>query len=317
MNISYDAYRTFYYAAKCRSFTQAARALQNSQPNITRTIKNLEQVLGCTLFLRNNRRVELTREGEILYRHVSAAFEQFQAGEEAISRGSGLEGGILRIAATEVAMRIFLLPVLSQFRSLYPGVHIKLISGSTPDAVETLENGLADLAVVTTPVDLTENLKKTPLMQIQEVAICGRAYQTWSQSVHSLSDLEDVPTISLSEKSGTYRFYTKIFTDHNLIFEPDIEAATADQVLPMVKANLGIGFVPEAFLQPEDIGTNVFPIALSEVIPKRSIFMLTSRKHRQGAAALELERALIQAGDNVLHDSQTDHVAYWRTKPGR
>ena len=83
MNINYEAYRVFYYTAKTRSFTQAANALGNSQPNITRIIKNLERELGCTLFLRNNRHVELTAEGETLYRHVSAAFEQLQAGEEA------------------------------------------------------------------------------------------------------------------------------------------------------------------------------------------------------------------------------------------
>ena len=39
MNISYEAYRVFYYTAKTRSFTQAANALGNSQPNITRIIK--------------------------------------------------------------------------------------------------------------------------------------------------------------------------------------------------------------------------------------------------------------------------------------
>ena len=134
MNISYEAYRVFYYTAKTRSFTQAANALGNSQPNITRIIKNLERELGCTLFLRNNRHVELTAEGETLYRHVSAAFEQLQAGEEALLRGGGLDGGILRIAATEIALHVFLLPVLSQFRGRYPGVHIRLFNGSTPAA---------------------------------------------------------------------------------------------------------------------------------------------------------------------------------------
>lgn len=50
MQISYDYYRTFYYVAKLQSFTKAALALGGNQPNITRTIKNLEHTLGCTLF---------------------------------------------------------------------------------------------------------------------------------------------------------------------------------------------------------------------------------------------------------------------------
>ena len=49
MNISYEAYRVFYYTAKARSFTQAANALGNSLPKITRIIKNLERELGCPI----------------------------------------------------------------------------------------------------------------------------------------------------------------------------------------------------------------------------------------------------------------------------
>ena len=47
MNISYDYYRAFYYVAKYKSFTGAASALLNNQPNVTRMIKKLEEALGC------------------------------------------------------------------------------------------------------------------------------------------------------------------------------------------------------------------------------------------------------------------------------
>ena len=70
MVISYDAYRTFYTVAKLGSFTRAANALMSSQPNLTRTIRNLESVLGCTLFVRSNRGVSLTPEGEKLFARV-------------------------------------------------------------------------------------------------------------------------------------------------------------------------------------------------------------------------------------------------------
>lgn len=55
MNISYDAYRVFYQVARCRSFTRAAQELCSNQPNVSRTIKNLEHGLGCSLFVRSNR----------------------------------------------------------------------------------------------------------------------------------------------------------------------------------------------------------------------------------------------------------------------
>ena len=53
MNISYDSYRVFYYAAKYKSFSQAAAALYNDQPNVTRMIRRLESELRCPLFFRS------------------------------------------------------------------------------------------------------------------------------------------------------------------------------------------------------------------------------------------------------------------------
>ncbi len=64
MNISYDSYRVFYYAAKYKSFSKAAAALYNTQPNVTRIIRRLEAELDCALFFRSAQGVRLTPEGE-------------------------------------------------------------------------------------------------------------------------------------------------------------------------------------------------------------------------------------------------------------
>ena len=69
ITINYDYYRIFYIVAKCSNFTQAAKILMNNQPNITRSMNNLEQELGCRLFVRSNRGVTLTPEGEKLFAH--------------------------------------------------------------------------------------------------------------------------------------------------------------------------------------------------------------------------------------------------------
>lgn len=295
MNINYEYYRVFYYVAKLKSFTQAAETLMNSQPNITRTIRNLERELGCVLFIRTNRQVHLTAEGEALYRHVSVAVEQLCAAEEELSRGQGLEGGILRIAATEVALRTVLLPVLKVFRRFYPSVHIKLINDTTPAAIADLEAGLADLAVVTAPAAIPEALHRIPLMDIHEVAVAGSTFAALAQKPCSLEALSRYPLISLGEQTGTYAFYASLFAMHHLDFSPDIEAATADQILPMVKANLGVGFVPRLFVHEEDIGVTLYPIMLAQEIPPRNICLLHSACHVQSPAARELERFLTQA----------------------
>lgn len=292
MSVNYEYYRIFYYVAKFKSFTQAANALANSQPNITRSIKNLEQELGCSLFTRSNRQVQLTPEGEALYRHVSIAFHHLLAGEDEIAKGKGLDGGVVRIAATEIALHTVLLPVLKDFKFQHPSVHIKLMNDSTPSAIADLQNGLADIAVVTTPVSIPESIRKTQITSFREVAICGSAYEQLARETVTLAKLTHFPIISLGEQTGTYRFYAKLFADNGLVFEPDIEAATADQILPMVRANLGIGFVPETFLQKDELGRAIFEFNLLEQIPSRAVCLLTPAARPIGPAARALAATL-------------------------
>ena len=126
MDVNFEYYRSFYYVAKYGNFTKAARALGNSQPNITRAMNLLEQEVGCTLFIRTNRGVRLTPEGERLYIRVSAAMAQLLAAEEELTDRTGLEHGSISIGATETALNIYLLDQLRAFHMEHPGIRLKI-----------------------------------------------------------------------------------------------------------------------------------------------------------------------------------------------
>ena len=61
--------------------------------------------LNTTLFIRTNRGVQLTPEGERLYVHVLSAMEQFQAAEEELADSSGLSHGSVAIGASETTAK--------------------------------------------------------------------------------------------------------------------------------------------------------------------------------------------------------------------
>lgn len=176
MYISFEYYRIFYYVAKYGSISQAAEALINNQPNISRTIKNLESELNCTLFVRSRKGVELTPEGEKLYSHVAAAVEQIQYGEEELCLERTLAKGVVTIGASEIALRCYLLPVLKNFRQKYPGVRIRVFNHSTPQAISALKHGLVDLGVVTTPTEDTDLIVSKEICEIREIPVCGAAF---------------------------------------------------------------------------------------------------------------------------------------------
>lgn len=293
MNVSYDYYRIFYYVAKHGSFTQAANILLNNQPNITRAMKTLESELGCTLFVRTHKGVTLTSEGEALYAHISLAFEHIQAGEEETALNKGLQKGIVSIGASEIALRCFLLPILNEYRRKNPGIRIKIFNLTTPQALSAIKDGLTDIAVVTTPVKISNDLCKRNLNEFEEVLACGRSIreQIGNRTV-SLKDLTEYPIISLGNRTSTYALYSKLFSQNGLVFAPDIEAATADQILPLVKHNLGIGFVPKEFLRSDSESEGIYTVPLKEPIPLRTICLITKKGKTLNSPARELERMI-------------------------
>lgn len=292
MNISYDSYRTFYYVAKYQSFTKAAGLLMNGQPNVTRAIKNLEEALGCPLFLRSNRGVRLTPEGERLYAHIAPAVRHIQAGEEAVAADLSLQSGVVTIAASEIALRCCLLPVLGEYRRSYPGVRIRVSNHSASQAVTTLRSGLADLAVVTAVDDQLKGLDQYRVGEIQEAPVCGEPFSFLRKKALTLRDLAGYPLIGLGPGTASFHFFSQLFERNHLSYRPDLEMATADQILPFVREGLGIGFVPEEFLREGPYTASVYALTLKPPVPKRAVLLLKRENQPLSAAARALDQMM-------------------------
>ena len=293
MYIGYDYYRIFYYVAKYGNVTQAARVLLNNQPNLTRAVKTLEGELGCTLFIRSNRGMKLTPEGERLLAHIRIAIENIEAGEAEIIESRNLERGSVFVAASEVALHCVLLPVLKKYRSLYPKIKLKISNHSTPQAIDAIKNGFADIAVVTTPTLPSAMIEEITLRKFREVAVCSSAFsELWGRKV-SFEELLSYPLISLGSQTKSYELYSDFFAGEGLRYQSETEAATADQIVPMIKADLGIGFVPEEFLEGIE-GISV--VETEKPLPEREIRIVKRREQSLGIAAKEMERLIIEYG---------------------
>lgn len=293
MYISLDAYRVFYYVAQYHSFTKAADMLYSNQPNVTRMIKNLETSLGCALFTRSRKGVQLTPEGEELFVHVAPAMEQIRAGEDAVLLHASLKSGVISVAASEIALDHTLLPVLKEFRRLHPQVHLRIYNSTTPQAITTLKERMADLALVTTPLELCDNLVKRELITFRDVAICGHAFRGLLQEPLTLESLAACPLISLRKGTATYELYHSFFHSHGLTLSPDIEAATSNQIIPMVRSDLGIGFVPEHTAKEAAADGSIHILELQQALPERSICLLKRNDLPLSIAARELEKMLL------------------------
>ena len=289
MDVNFEYYKIFYYVARYKNFTKAAQALGSSQPNVTRAMNCLEQQINSTLFVRNNRGIQLTPEGEKLYIRVTAAMTQLMAAEEELADSASLSHGSISIGASETALNIFLLDKLKAFHMVNPGIRLKIYNHSTPEAVDAVKNGLVDFAVVSSPVYADSSLKTVVLHSFQEILVGGTTFT-------ALGSQE----LSIRELTMTFRFYKDLFMSHGVELEPDTEVATTDQILPLVKCELGLAFLPDTMAQESIDKKEIVKISLKDNIPKRNICLVYDSRHPVSSAARKLRKTIgeINYGEN-------------------
>ena len=295
MYVDWEYYKIFYYVAKYQNFTRAARVLGSNQPNITHSMNRLESQLNCVLFIRSNRGVTLTPEGEMLYSRIASAAVQIQEAEEELSASATLEHGSISIIATETALNIYLSEKLREFHTDYPGIRLRISNHSTPQAVQAVRNGEVDFAIVPTPAEVEQGLKIIELKSFYEVLVGGKTFTALASQNLSLKELEKYPLISLSDESMTRSFYRQFFLDHDAVLRPDTEAATTDQMLTLVKSELGLAFVPEPMAR-EPLGRGeIVQLHLQELIPSRSVCLVYDHHRPLNTAARKFQQMLTKA----------------------
>lgn len=105
----------------------------------------------------------------------------------------------------------------------------------------------------------------------------------------SLWELKNYPLICLGRETMTFQFYNQLFLSYGLELSPDTEVATTDQILPLVRHELGLAFVPKAMARESIMEREIVQI------PKRDICMVLDNQHPLSAAARQLKNMILQA----------------------
>lgn len=293
MNINYEYYKIFYYVGKYQNITKAAQALGSNQPNVTRVIKLLESALGCKLLLRSNKGISLTEKGELLYERVSAAFFQIQAAEEELNHDGKLIEGTIILGTTETALHLILFQKLKEFKRDNPKVRFKIYNYSTKEAVNELIRGAIDISVVTSPFSVRKNIKSKKLLEFKDVLICGSAYADLARKKRHLAELTGYPWVCLGKNTATYDMTNDFFLKNGVVLKPDIEVATSDLMVPMIRNNLGIGYVPEQLARPELETGGVYHTFVYEEMGTRAVCALYDAKRGQSRCEKEFFEYLL------------------------
>jgi LysR family transcriptional regulator, glycine cleavage system transcriptional activator len=121
----------FEAAARRLSFTAAAEELNVSQPAVSKTIKLLEEATGLKLFRRDRSRLELTAEGQRLYRETQEAFDHLHMVISSMRKKHSRD--IIRVSFSSSFVQLWLLPRLKNFKEKHPDVALRIEESSRDD----------------------------------------------------------------------------------------------------------------------------------------------------------------------------------------
>lgn len=244
MDISYDWYKIFCCVAEYNSITLAAQQLFISQPAVSQSIRQLEESVGCPLFIRTPKGVRLTSEGELLYSYIANGVKAFNTGERELKSMLRLDQGSISIGASDMTLEFCLLEYLEIFHKSYPNIVIKITNNPTPQTLELLKNDEIDFAVVSEPVTIDSNFEVIPVRKIEDIFICGNLYDIDDVYVKDIPSQELV----LLEKGTSSRRYTDLqFEKRGCIASPKFELATSPLLVKFAQKNLGISCVVADF----------------------------------------------------------------------
>lgn len=276
MDINYELYKVFYHVAVTLSFSEASKQLFISQSAVSQSIKVLERKLNQPLFIRSTKRVQLTPEGEILLKHIEPAMNLIRKGENQLLEANTLNGGQLRIGASDTICRYYLVDYLKQFHLAYPNVHIKVTNQTSIECAHLLENGQVDFIVTNYPNSGLSNTQNVRMIyEFRDVFVANRDYFLLEGKI-SLQKLQDYPILMLDRKSTTSEFLHRMFQRCQLDLVPEIELSSNDLLIDLARIGLGIAFVPDFCIPKDD--RDLFELKLKEELPARQIVAAYNEK---------------------------------------
>lgn len=141
-----EAIHSFVFLAREKSMSRCAEKIHISQQGLSRQIRALEQELGAELFIRSSKGVELSPEGEILYKRFSKVWSNYALGLRELESYQNSRKELLRLCVCPGIKQSLGLDFFMEFEHSHPEIELRLEFLSDLDCEEALASGRAGLS---------------------------------------------------------------------------------------------------------------------------------------------------------------------------
>lgn len=275
MNVSLKHLRVFLALAQSLNFSRTAEEFYVTQPALSKLIKDLEEELGVTLFLRSTRSVKLTVEGANLLPLAHQVVVDYDGGIASMRRLALSEAHKVSIAALPSLACVLLPSVVQALQREVPDIAVTIYDGSAEATIKRLINHQVDFALAAADPSKPE-LRYEEVLRDRFVLLAGGEMRSLVKPVMTLSDLARLPLISMTDASTAKKYMAAAFMQRDAEFLPKMQFDQVGTIGGFVQQGIGVAVLPYLGILPLlSLGSFV----ISEIAdgPVRSVGIVTRR----------------------------------------
>jgi DNA-binding transcriptional LysR family regulator len=271
--IDLAALEIFKTVAEQGGITKAAARLHRVQSNVTTRVKQLEERLGSTLFLRQSRRLVLSPEGKILLAYADRLLHLSSEAEAALHDDG--PRGTLALGALESAAATRLPPILARYHRAYPEVRIELCTGTTGALVGKVLAHDVEAAFVAEPFT-ADTLESLPVFTEELVLITPRRFPR----IMTPRDIGHTTLIAFASGCSYRRRLEAWLGGAGAAPERVMEFGSYHAIVACVAAGAGIAIVPRAVLRVARVSGEIRAHPLPPIVSRARTCFVWRRGHQ-------------------------------------
>lgn len=286
----------FVAVAEEGQFTRAAARLHVAQPSVSAQVRQLELMLGTSLFHRGSGPVALTDAGEALLPLARRVLTDVGELVNEVAEVEGLRRGHVGIGATP-SLSATLLPVaLGRFHAAHPEVSIAVSEQGSTHLLMGLASCELDLALAVLPVH-EQGIERT-VLAIEELVVAIRTdHPLASRKRIGIRDLADIPLVMFRDGYDLRTTTLTAFGEAGLAPRIAVEGGEMGSVISLAAEGLGAAIIP-SIVAITDSRLHVLRLERPSLTREISLVSRLDRRPSNAASALadEIIRSLTNHG---------------------
>ena len=274
-------------------FSRAAERSNIVQSGLSASIRSLERELDTRLFDRTTRRVALTESGRALLPEARRVLAAATGAREAVAGVEGLVRGTLSIGIMQSLVAVRLPAMLARFRTLHPGVDVRLRQAGTTILLEEVRDGRLELAFASVPEQPPPGVVGHELLNEAMRFACSREHALADRSSVGLDRLSDEPFVDGYPAWGIRISNDRAFAEAGVDRHVAFEVNDMPTMLDLVAHNLGVALLPRSIVA---LRTPIRFVRIRGNAPRWNV-TLVAPEHMELSAAARAFREMV-LGEN-------------------